>query len=277
DAGDFIFSVANRRGDLLDHALDAVTGSEGDVFGKTHQDRLRLAAITALLRLRLGGKIDSYIENRFQRLADRFLRFPAGQFLGLTVHHDDLAVDVGSDNAVTDRAQRYRKTFFLRINLLFETFSLGHIADHRDIKPLLIDHHFTQRNFNRESDLLASAAESECAGPSAAHDLGPAADNRFYVVLAFEAFWNKAREIAADHFVIAASEHFLRRRIHGAYDAGFINRDHAVANVLDDGADVRFCAFELGKLSANQHETVTVRDNQESDGQESKQCQRRRA
>src|SRR2546427_524644 len=61
DARDFIFAVANRGRQLFDDALNAVPRSQGDIFGKIEQNRLRLAAITALLCFGLRGQIDSHI------------------------------------------------------------------------------------------------------------------------------------------------------------------------------------------------------------------------
>ena len=64
NARNFILVVANRGRHLFDNALNAVPRSQGDIFGKIEQNRLRLAAITALLCFGLRGKIDSHIENR---------------------------------------------------------------------------------------------------------------------------------------------------------------------------------------------------------------------
>ena len=66
----------------------------------------------------------------------------------------------------------------------------------------------------------------------------------------------------SDHFVVATAKHFLGRRIHRADNAGIIDRDHAVEDVLDYGTNMGLGAFELGKLSANQNKTVTIRNDQ---------------
>src|SRR5207248_1067850 len=93
---------------------------------------------------------------------------------------------------------------------------------------------------------------------SLAHNLGPIADHRLRVVLAFVTLGNEAGEIVADHFVVATAEHFFSGRIHRTNDTAFVESDHAVENVLDDRANVGLGAFQLGQLPANKNKTVAV-------------------
>jgi hypothetical protein len=88
--------------------------------------------------------IHRHVENGLQRLTDRFFRVPAGQFLGLGIHHDYLAVDVAGDNPVTDGLKSNCETFLFSIDLGFELFSFGDVAHHRDAETLLVNDHFAQ-------------------------------------------------------------------------------------------------------------------------------------
>jgi hypothetical protein len=56
----------------------------------------------------------------------------------------------------------------------------------------------------------------------------------------------------------------------------FVDRDHAVEDVLDDGANARLDAFKLGQLTTYQHEAVTVRNDQKTDREDAEQRQGRR-
>src|SRR5207248_11662415 len=60
---------------------------------------------------------------------------------------------------------------------------------------------------------------------SLAHNLGPIADHRLRVVLAFVTLGNEAGEIVADHFVVATAEHFFSGRIHRTNDTAFVESD----------------------------------------------------
>src|SRR5947207_14781817 len=131
-AGDFVLAVANGGGDLFDDVLAALARTQGRVFRHAEQDRLRLVAGTSFLRARLRLQIDRDIVNGFQRTADGFLRGPAGQVLPGVVDHDDLALNVGGDDAVLDGTQGNGKAFLVRCDLLLETSALGPVAHHGD-------------------------------------------------------------------------------------------------------------------------------------------------
>ncbi len=62
------------------------------------------------------------LKTDFSGCPDRFLRSPAGQSLGFVVDHDDLALNIGRDNAVADGAQRHGETFFFRGDLFSKRF-----------------------------------------------------------------------------------------------------------------------------------------------------------
>ena len=78
DTDDIVLVVADRGSDLLDDVLGAVARSQGRVFGKTNQNRLRFVAIAAFLRARLRGQIDRDVEDGLKRLTNRIGRGPAG-------------------------------------------------------------------------------------------------------------------------------------------------------------------------------------------------------
>ncbi len=86
---------------------------------------------------------------------------------------------------------------------------------------------------------------------------------------------NQLGELVTDHLVIDAAEHFLGGGIHRADHALFIDGDHAVEDVLDDGADAGFDAFQFGQLAADQHEAVTVRNDEQADREDAKNRQGR--
>src|SRR5207245_10411589 len=143
---------------------------------------------------------------------------------------------IGGDNAVTDGAQRNGETFFFGRDLSFKTFSLSHIAHHRDVEPLLVDDHFAQRHFDREGDVLARSHKCERATAGGPHDLGPVTNDRLRVVLALITLRHQTGKVVPDHFVVATAEHFFCRGIHCTDDAVAIDGDHAVETVLDSGA-----------------------------------------
>ena len=62
-ARDFVFTIANRRGNLLDDTLDPVARGEGYIFGEIEKNGLGFVSITALLCLRLRGKIDCHVKD----------------------------------------------------------------------------------------------------------------------------------------------------------------------------------------------------------------------
>src|SRR5207248_8827581 len=63
NAGNFVFGVSNRGGDLLDDTLISIARGKGNVFRKVEQNGLSFAAVTTFLRLGLRGKIDRHIED----------------------------------------------------------------------------------------------------------------------------------------------------------------------------------------------------------------------
>ena len=79
----------------------------------------------------------------------------------------------------------------------------------------------------------------------------------------------------ADHLIIDAAEHFFRGGIHRANHALFVDRDHAVENVFDDGANAGLDPFQFGQLASHQDKAVTVRNNEQAHREHAKDCQRR--
>ena len=183
-----------------------------------------------------------------------------------------LPCDVGRDDAVFDRTQGDREAFLVRRDFHLEAFPLRHVANHGDVKLLLVHHHFAQRNFDRESRVAPRPADRQGGAAGLPREIIPGAGDG--LPFASIRFRNKLGELVADHLVVDAAEHLLGRGIHRADDALLIDRDHAIEDVLDDGADARFDAFQFGQLAADQHEAVTVRNDEQADREDAENRQR---
>src|SRR6266478_2787046 len=213
---------------------------------------------SALPRARLCRGIARDVEDGPERLADGFARGPPGQSLGFVVQDNDLSLDIGRDNTIADGAEGDGQTFFLGGDLGLEALAFLHIAHHRDVKLLSIDFHLAEGDFKWKADELACASQHKRGVASAFGHFWPGADDRLRVRFAPVGFRNEFCEFLADHFLFAIAEHFFRRGIRRTNHALLVHRDHSIENVLDDRSDPRLDAFELGKLPAHQHETVTV-------------------
>src|SRR6185503_12400727 len=99
--------------------------------------------------------------------------------------------------------------------------------------------------------MLARASDRKGYAAGSFDDLFPGASDWLGIELARICFGDETREIISDHLVVAASEHFLRGRIHRTNNALFIYRDHSIENVFDDRSNARLDAFEFGQLPSH--------------------------
>src|ERR1700680_4484722 len=106
--------------------------------------------------------------------------------------------------------------------------------------------------------MFSRASEREGSAAGSLYDLLPRTCHWLSIELAGVGLWDQAGEISANHLIVAATKHFRRRWIHRTNQAFFIDGNHAVENVFDDGADACFYAFEFGQLPPNEHEAVTI-------------------
>ncbi len=206
----------------------------------------------------LRSEVDRDVEDGLERLADRFLRRPPGQSFGFVIQDDDFSLDIGRNHTIADGAQRHGQAFFLRRDLLLETPAFGHIAHHRDVEFLFVDLHLAERNFEGKANELAGASQRKCGTASPFGHFLPGAWDRLRVRFASVRFRNEFCEFIADHFLIAIAEHFFSRRIHRTNHALLVQGDHSVENILNDRSNPSLDVFQLHKLPADEHETITV-------------------
>ncbi len=139
---------------------------------------MRFVAIAALLGACLGGEIDRDVKDGLEWLPDGLFRFPAGECLAGVVDHDDLALDIGGDNAVADGTEGDGEAFLLRGDFGLETLPLGHIAHHGDVEPIAVHDHFAEGNFDRESGLTAGAPTAMAVPPVRLREIIPTRSGR---------------------------------------------------------------------------------------------------
>ena len=103
---------------------------------------------------------------------------------------------------------------------------------------------FADRQFERYRPPVLVTAEDFARGTDQVRLAGAQIAFQIAIMGAVMGLGHEQRDIAADHLVGRVAQGPFERRIGIAHDAPAVDRDHAVAEVLDDGADFLFLVVQ---------------------------------